>query len=83
MIPQMAERDVLLGMMSSSVGFVRLIFHPCVYRDPVYFPGLAAIIRECLLKTARIRGDFRDNKSNKDGSAIGGSKATTRPHIRR
>src|SRR5947199_7898112 len=45
-------------------------FHPGVGRDPVYFPGLASIIRECLFKTARIRSDVRNNKSNKDGSAI-------------
>lgn len=30
-------------------------FHPRVGCDPVYFPGLASIIRECLFKTARIQ----------------------------
>jgi len=45
-------------------------FHPCVYRDPVYFPGLASIIRECLFKTARIRSDVRNYKSDKDRPAI-------------
>lgn len=34
-------------------GSVSLLFHTCVYRDPIYFPGFAAIIRERLLKTAR------------------------------
>ena len=30
----------------SSVRFVRFILHPRLIRNPVYFPGLAAIIRE-------------------------------------
>src|SRR5437870_7619957 len=45
-------------------------FHPRVFRDPVYFPGPPSIIRECLFKTARIRSDVRNYKSDKDGSAI-------------
>jgi len=49
------------------VGF---IVHACVGRDPVYFPSLASIIRECLFKAARIRSDIRHDKSNVDGSAI-------------
>src|SRR5262249_1277981 len=54
----------------NSVGFVRSIFHPCVCRDPVYFPSLTPVFRECLFKSARIGSNVRDNKSNKDGSAI-------------
>src|SRR5260370_12123318 len=63
--------DPLSGMRRSSVRFDRFIFHPCLVRDPVDFPGLAPIIRERLLKVSRIRGDVRPNKSNQDGSAIG------------
>src|SRR5260370_37222804 len=62
--------DPLSGRRRSSVRFVRFIFHPCVRRDPVHFPSLASIIRERLFKMARIRSDVRNNKSNKDGSAI-------------
>src|SRR5713101_6320777 len=62
--------DPLSGMRRSSVRFDRFIFHPCLVRDPVDFPGLAPIIRERLLKVGRIRGDVRPNKSNQDGSAI-------------
>src|SRR5579864_7219523 len=46
------------------------VFRPCVRGNPVYFPRFAAIIRECLFKMAGIRGNVRDNESNKDGSAI-------------
>jgi hypothetical protein len=53
-----------------SVRFARIIVHPGVYRDPVHFPSLTSINREGLFKAARIRSDVRDNKSNKDGSAI-------------
>jgi hypothetical protein len=31
---------------------VRFIFHSRIGRDPIYFPSLPSIIRECLLKTA-------------------------------
>src|SRR5215813_127448 len=54
----------------NSVAFFGSIFHSRVYRYPVYFPGLSSIIRECLLKSTRIGSHVRDNKSNKDGSAI-------------
>src|SRR5258708_4272542 len=57
-------------MRRSSVRFVRFIFHPCLVRNPVDFPGFAAIIRERLFKVGGIRGDVRPNKSNQDGSAI-------------
>jgi hypothetical protein len=49
---------------------VGLVFHPRVYRDPVYFPSLAPVIGKRLFKTARIRSDIRDDKSNKDGPPI-------------
>ena len=49
---------------------VRPVFRPCIYHDPVYFPGLAPIIRERLFKTAGSWGDVRNNKSNQDGAAI-------------
>jgi hypothetical protein len=52
------------------VRFVRFIFHARVYRDPVHFPSLAPIVRECLFKTARIRSDVRYNESNKDGPLV-------------
>src|SRR6266498_52501 len=64
------SRDPLLGRRRSSVRFVRFIFHSCVYRDPVHFPSLAPIVRECLFKAARIWSDVRHNESNKDGSAV-------------
>ncbi len=62
---------------------VRLIFHPRVCRDPVHFPGLASIVRECLFETARIRSDARDYKPNKDGSAlsVSWSKISPRPFL--
>jgi len=52
------------------VAFVRPIFHSRVYRDPVHLPGLAPIARERLLKSARVGSNVRNNKSNKDSSAI-------------
>src|ERR1700676_1006309 len=57
-------------MRRSSLRFVRFIFHPSVGRYPIHFPSPASIIRERLFKTARIRSDVGDNKSNKDGAAI-------------
>ena len=60
------------GMQWDSAYFVRFVFHPCICRNPVYFPRLASIIRECLFKTARIWRDVRDNEANKDGSTIKG-----------
>src|ERR1700730_2788717 len=77
-IPQMTAQHnssldrgaILRSSTCSFYTFIRLSLHPCVYRDPVYFPGLAPIIRERLFKTARIRSDVRNNKSNKDGSTI-------------
>ncbi len=57
-------------MQGNSVRFVRFVFHPCVYRDPVYFPSLAPIIRVCLFKAARIRSNIRDDETNKNGSTI-------------
>ena len=42
----------------------------CIRRDPVHFPGLAAIIRESLFKAARSRRDVRDDKAHKDGPAV-------------
>src|SRR5260370_38949662 len=64
--------DPLSGRRRSSVRFVRFIFHPRVRRDPVHFPSFDSIIRERLFKIARIRSDVRNNKSNKDGSAMHG-----------
>src|SRR5262249_48794883 len=60
----------VLILVSNSISLARPVFHPCVYRDPVYFPGLAAIGRECLFKSARIWSDVGYNKSNKDGAPI-------------
>src|SRR6267143_5089950 len=62
--------DPVIGMWRNSMRFVGFIVHACVGRDPVYFPSLASIIRECLFKAARIRSDIRHDKSNVDGSAI-------------
>ena len=42
----------------------------CIGRDPVHLPSLSAIVRKRLLRTARIRSDLGDHKSNEDGSAI-------------
>ena len=50
--------------------FSGVAFHACVYRDPVYFPVLAAVVRERLLETARIWSDIRYDESNKDGAAV-------------
>src|SRR5258708_4458984 len=44
--------------------------HRPVRRFQVPGPVVASIIRERLFKMARIRSDVRNNKSNKDGSAI-------------
>ena len=52
------------------MSLARLIFHPYVCRNPVHFPSLAAVFREGLFETARIRSDVRDDKPNIDGSAI-------------
>src|SRR5438552_12667178 len=57
-------------MWQTSVRFLRFIRHACVGRNPVHFPSLASIVREGLFKTARIRSDVRDNKTNIDASAI-------------
>jgi hypothetical protein len=38
--------DPLSGMRRSSVRFDRFIFHPCLIRNPVDFPGFAPILRE-------------------------------------
>jgi hypothetical protein len=62
--------DPVIGMWRNSMRLVGFIVHACVGRDPVYFPSLAPIIRECLFKAARIRSDIRHDKSNVDGSAI-------------
>src|SRR5215471_19696174 len=52
------------------VALVGSIFHSRVYRDPVHLPDLAPIVRECLLKSARVGSNVRNNESNKDSSAI-------------
>jgi hypothetical protein len=52
------------------VRFDSFIFHQCLVRDPVDFPGLTSVIRERLFKVGRVRGDVRPNKSNQDRSAI-------------
>ena len=46
------------------------LLHARIYRDPVDFPRLAPVIRECLFKMDRIRLDVRNDKSNKNGFAI-------------
>src|SRR5713101_236184 len=64
------SRDLRLCLPRTSMRFIRFVFHPRVCRDPVDFPSLASIIRKRLFKAARIRGDVRDNKSNKNGPAV-------------
>src|SRR5215468_749988 len=62
--------DPLSGLRRSSVRFVRFIFHPCLIRNPVDFPGFAPILREGLLKVRSIGVGVCPNKSTQDGSAI-------------
>src|SRR5450432_1444324 len=49
---------------SSSVRGLTFIIYSRVLRDPVQFPGLAAIVRKCLLEETRRRSDFRPNIPN-------------------
>src|SRR5216684_8060089 len=44
--------------------------HQSICGDPVNFPRLSSVTRECLFKTARIGSDVGNDKSNKNGSAI-------------
>ena len=44
--------------------------HTRVNRDPVNFPRLAAVFREGLLKSARIRRNVRYHEPDKDGAAV-------------
>src|SRR5207253_6710594 len=54
----------------SSMRFVRFPLHQRLRNDQVHFPGLAAVSRERLIETARIRSDVRDAQSNQNGSAV-------------
>src|SRR5947207_15735396 len=54
----------------SSVCFARFVAYSCLVRDPVYFPGFAAILLERMFEMRRIRVGLRPNKSNQDGFAI-------------
>src|SRR6266516_4563437 len=54
----------------SSWRFIRFRLHAFVYRNPVYLPRFAPVIRERLFKTTRVRFDIRDDKADDDGSAI-------------
>lgn len=45
-------------------------FDSSVYRDPVHFPRLTAIVRKRLFEAARIRRNVRYDKPNEDGTAI-------------
>src|SRR6516165_8172770 len=49
---------------------VGCVCHARVSRDPVHFPGLASVVGEGLLKSARIRSDVRNNKTNKDSPVV-------------
>ena len=49
---------------------MRFTFHSCVCVDPIYFPTLTPVVRECLFKTTRILSDVRPEPSNKNRSAI-------------
>src|SRR5580692_7684348 len=53
-----------------SLRFIRLTTHARLVRNPVHFPGLAAILREGLLKVRRAGGGIRPKKSNQDHFAI-------------
>jgi hypothetical protein len=56
------------GMPRTSLRFLRFLIHSSVGRDAVDFPSLTSVAGERMFKTARIRRDFRDNKSNQDGA---------------
>src|SRR6202043_1060364 len=43
---------------------------PCLVGDPVHFPGLAAVTRECLFEVGRIGGHARPFVANEDGLAV-------------
>src|ERR1051326_5537043 len=50
--------------------FSRFVRHTRVGRDPVGFPGLAAIVRKRLFEAAGIGGDVRNDKADINGAAI-------------
>jgi hypothetical protein len=52
------------------VRFIRFCFYARIYRDPVYFPSSATVLRERLFKTARVSFDIRDNKANQNSAAV-------------
>src|SRR5580704_9009505 len=64
------SRNLLPDMRRGSMRFVGFIWHPCLIRNPIHFPGLASIIGEGLLKVRRIRSDLRPDKSTQDGSTV-------------
>lgn len=64
------SRDPRFGLPWSSMRFISFVFHPRVCRHPVDFPSLASIFRKRLFKAARIRGDVRYHKSNKNRSPV-------------
>src|ERR1041384_3043764 len=63
--------------------FSRFVRHTRVGRDPVGFPGLAAIVRKRLFEAAGIGGDVRNDKADINGAAIERflSKNSPRPFL--
>src|ERR1700719_225372 len=62
--------DLECGVRRISSCFIRSVVHSRLVRNPVHFPGLAAILRERLFKVRHIRVGVRPNKSNEDRLAI-------------
>src|ERR1700719_1688715 len=67
---KLPSSDLECGVRQTSSRFIRSIVHPRLVRNPIHFPGLAAILRERLFKVRRIRVGVRPNKSNEDRLAI-------------
>ena len=55
---------------AKSVCFVRFLLYSGLIRNPVNFPGLAAIIRECLFEVWLTRVGVQPKKANQNGSAV-------------
>src|SRR5947208_2151024 len=59
-----------VGVGAASCRLPKSILYAGVYRDPVYFPSLSAVVGKRLFNTARGRRDVRNNEANKTRSPI-------------
>src|SRR5215469_5965873 len=58
------------GELNARCRCVGCVCHTRVRSDPVHFPGLASVVGEGLLKSARIRSDVRNNETNEDSPVV-------------